>query len=46
VSVVAEGMAVSGVFSGTYETDRMSGDVDYEGAGNGIWTAVRVPVKK
>jgi len=37
---------VSGAFSGTYENDRMSGEVDYEGAGDGTWTAVRVPVKK
>jgi len=46
VTVVAEGTTVSGAFSGTYENDRMSGEVDYEGAGDGIWTAVRVPVKK
>ena len=46
VTVVAEGTTVSGVFSGTYENDRMSGEVDYEGAGDGTWTAVRVPVKK
>jgi hypothetical protein len=46
VTVVAEGTTVSGLFSGTYENDRMSGDVDYEGAGEGTWTAVRVPEKK
>jgi hypothetical protein len=46
VTVVAEGTTVSGAFSGTYENDRMSGEVDYEGAGDGTWTAVRVPVKK
>ena len=46
VTVVAEGATASGVFSGTYENDRMSGEVDYEGAGDGTWTAVRVPVKK
>jgi hypothetical protein len=46
VTVVAEGTTVSGVFSGTCENDRMSGDVDYEGAGDGTWTAVRVPAKK
>ena len=46
VTVVAEGTTVSGVFSGNYEDDRMSGDVDFEGAGEGTWTAVRVPVKK
>ena len=46
VTVVAEGTTVSGAFSGAYENDRMSGEVDYEGAGDGTWTAVRVPVKK
>ena len=46
VTVVAEGTTVSGVFSGHYEDDRMSGDVDFEGAGEGTWTAVRVPAKK
>ena len=45
VTVVAEGTTVSGVFTGTYDNDRMSGDVEYEGAGDGTWTAVRVPVK-
>jgi hypothetical protein len=46
VTVVAEGTTVSGLFSGTYENDRMSGDVDYEGAGDGTWSAVRVAAKK
>lgn len=46
VTLVAEGTTVSGVFSGTYENDRMAGDVEYEGAGDGTWTAVRVPAKK
>lgn len=46
VTVVAEGQTVSGVFSGTVENDKMSGDVDYEGAGDGTWAAVRVPAKK
>jgi hypothetical protein len=46
VTVVAEGTTASGAFSGTCENDRMSGEVDYEGAGDGTWTAVRVPVKK
>jgi hypothetical protein len=26
--------------------ERMSGEVDYEGARDGTWTAVRVPAKK
>ena len=46
VTLVAEGTTVPGVFSGTYENDRMAGDVEYEGAGDGTWTAVRVPAKK
>lgn len=46
VTVVAEGETVSGVFSGTVENDKMSGDVEYEGAGEGTWSAVRVPAKK
>jgi hypothetical protein len=45
VTVVAEGTTVSGVFTGIYENDRMTGEVDYEGAGDGTWTAVRVPAK-
>jgi hypothetical protein len=45
VTVVAEGTTVSGVFTGTYENDRMSGEVDYEGAGDGTWSAVRAPSK-
>ncbi len=45
VTVVAEGTTVSGVFTGTYENDRMSGEVAYEGAGDGAWSAVRVPSK-
>src|SRR5687768_9047595 len=46
VTVVAEGTTVSGVFTGTYDNDRTSGQVKYEVAGDGTWTAVRVPVKK
>ena len=46
VTVVAEGTSVSGVFTGTYENDRMSGDVSYEGAGDGTWSAVRAPTKQ
>jgi hypothetical protein len=45
VTVVAEGTTVSGVFRGTCASDRMSGDVEYEGAGDATWTAIRVPVK-
>jgi D-glucosaminate-6-phosphate ammonia-lyase len=46
VTVVAEGETASGRFSGTVENDKMSGDVDYDGAGEGTWAAVRVPAKK
>jgi hypothetical protein len=43
VSIVAEGTAVSGVFSGVVEPEGMSGSVEFEGAGEGTWTAVKAP---
>jgi hypothetical protein len=46
ITVVAEGTTVSGVFTGTFDADKMKGDVEYEGAGGGTWTAVRIPPKK
>lgn len=46
ITVVAEGTTVSGVFTGTFEADKMKGDVEYEGAGEGTWTAVRIAPKK
>jgi len=46
ISVVAEGTTVSGAFAGDIEKDGMSGTVDYEGAGDGTWSAVRIPEKK
>ena len=46
VTVVAEGTTVSGVFTGDYEKDEMSGTVQYEGAGDGSWSAVRAAAKK
>jgi hypothetical protein len=46
VTMVAEGTTVTGVFSGVFESDKMSGSVEYEGAGDGTWTAVRIPEKK
>lgn len=46
VTVVAEGTTVSGVFAGDYDKDQLSGTVEYEGAGDGTWSAVRVPAKK
>ncbi|MGH8635919.1 MAG: hypothetical protein ACREUZ_02170 [Burkholderiales bacterium] len=46
IAVEAEGTRVAGVFSGVYENDRMRGNVEYEGAGDGTWTAVRIPAQK
>ena len=46
MTIVAEGTTVSGLYSGVFEADRMSGTVEYEGAGDGTWTAVRMPAKK
>jgi len=46
VTMVAAGTTVTGYYSGVFENDRMSGDVEYEGAGTGTWTAVRMPTKK
>ena len=48
VTVVAEGTTVSGAFAGhvdNVEKDRMTGTVEYEGAGDGVWNAVRIPAK-
>ena len=46
VVVVAEGTTVSGHFTGVCDEDKMKGEVEYEGAGGGTWTAVRIPGKK
>ena len=46
VTVVAEGTTVSGAFAGDVEKDRMTGTVEYEGAGDGTWSAVRIPEKR
>jgi hypothetical protein len=46
ISVVAEGTTARGDFAGDYEKESMSGTVEYEGAGDGAWSAVRVPAKK
>jgi hypothetical protein len=46
IAVEAEGTRVSGVFSGVYADDRMRGNVEYEGAGDGTWTAIRIPARK
>lgn len=41
VTFVAEGMQTQGVFEGTVDGDTMGGDVSFEGAGDGTWSAVR-----
>lgn len=46
VTMSAEGQEVSGYFSGTVEGDKMSGSVEFEGAGEGTWSATRTPAKK
>lgn len=45
ITIVAEGTAVKGVFTGVYEDGRMRGNVEYEGAGDGTWTAERLGAK-
>ena len=44
--MVAEGTTISGLFTGVYEDDRLSGDVDYGTTGEGKWSAVRIPAEK
>jgi L-seryl-tRNA(Ser) seleniumtransferase len=46
VTMNAEGQEVSGFFSGTVDGDKMSGSVEFEGAGEGTWSATRTPAKK
>jgi hypothetical protein len=41
VTFVAEGMQTQGVFAGKVDGDTMGGDVSFEGAGDGTWSAVR-----
>ena len=41
VTFVAEGMQTTGAFAGTVDGDTMSGTVDFEGAGDGTWSAAR-----
>jgi hypothetical protein len=45
VAFTAEGMQTEGVFAGAVIGDSMSGDVAFEGAGEGTWTATRVKDK-
>ena len=46
VTLNAEGQETSGYFAGTVEGDKMSGTVEFEGAGEGTWSATRNPAKK
>jgi hypothetical protein len=41
VTFNAEGTTTTGVFQGTVDGASMSGKVEFEGAGAGIWSAVR-----
>jgi hypothetical protein len=41
VTMVAEGTQTQGVFAGKVDGDTMGGDVSFEGAGDGTWSAVR-----
>jgi hypothetical protein len=42
VVVLAEGTRVEGVFGGKVDGDSMGGTVEFEGAGDGTWSAARV----
>ena len=46
VAMTAEGQETSGSFAGVIDGDSMSGTVEFEGAGEGTWSATRVPAKK
>jgi hypothetical protein len=46
VTLNAEGQQSSGDFSGVVDGDSMSGTVEFEGAGEGTWSATRAPAKK
>jgi hypothetical protein len=41
VVVVAEGTRIEGAFGGKVDGDSMGGTVEFEGAGDGTWSAVR-----
>jgi hypothetical protein len=41
VTMVAEGTQTQGMFAGKVDGDTMGGDVSFEGAGDGTWSAVR-----
>ena len=46
VTMVAEGVSVAGVFSGTVDGETMSGTVEFDQAGEGTWSARRPAPKK
>lgn len=46
VTFNAEGQQTTGYFVGVVDGDAMSGDVEFEGAGEGTWSAKRAPAKK
>ena len=46
VTMNAEGQQTSGHFAGVVDGDAMSGTVEFEGAGEGTWSATRVTAKK
>ncbi len=46
VTMNAEGQQTTGYFGGTVDGDTMNGTVEFEGAGEGTWSATRVPEKK
>lgn len=45
VAFVAEGTRTEGAFAGTVDGDTMNGTVEFEGAGEGTWSATRVKQK-
>jgi hypothetical protein len=46
VTMVAEGVQTQGSFTGTVDGETMGGKVEFEGAGEGSWTASRAPAKE
>lgn len=45
VAFVAEGTRTEGAFGGTVDGDTMGGTVEFDGAGDGTWSATRVKQK-
>jgi hypothetical protein len=45
VTILAEGTQTTGEFAGTVAGDTMEGTVNFEGAGDGTWSATRKPAK-